>query len=446
MAGSVPDTAEIDDDCDDQPQNVDAFERHGIVHLPGVNNRGDGKEEEAENRNQQLMVKGALQIVGKEPHQQKYDTREKQHQAERKSKAYGCHANKLTQRSEGEKRLNMKTSMRRWQIPLMLFSVLALLRGAEDNAPFATLVAQESIDRLYPIMAQGSGVVRWRNGAFVFYTGSHFFTINTEGDLTADVRLDMPDDARYNIVDYDRKSDGTIVAAAIPDANFSDVSPFLVWIAPDGKTERLVRTAPYYPHSLTFAQDGTVWTLGYEMINGRLKDPSLDPKDGVLRQFDRGGKIMASALPQEEFLKPEWLGRVASGKLAAVREHLAWYSCVRGKSRYVEIPTDKIEMHVFPGVSRELANTGKWDGDVDGFTVTDTGDAVVSISGPRSRQTFIFDRAGTKWMKLAVAPMGVSARTFDPNLVGSDGNRLVFSAGVNARFDELTRTDLASNQ
>ena len=80
MTGSVPDTAEINDNRDDEPQNVDAFERHGIVHLPCVNNRGDGKEDEAENRNQQLMVKSALQIVGKEPHQKKYYAWKKQHQ------------------------------------------------------------------------------------------------------------------------------------------------------------------------------------------------------------------------------------------------------------------------------------------------------------------------------------------------------------------------------
>ncbi len=238
---------------------------------------------------------------------------------------------------------------------MLCFGVLAVLCGAEDNVPFATLLAKQSTERLYPIVAPGSGIVRWRHGAFLFNSGPDFFTINIEGDLTSRVHFDIPDDAHYNIHDYDRKSDGTIKAAAIPD--FSDVSPFLVWIAPDGKTERLVRTAPYYPQALTFVQDGTVWTLGYEMIDRQLKDPRLDPKASVLRQFDRSGKIIASALPQEDFMKSKEIARLSFGKLTAVREHLAWYSSIAGNARYVEIPTDKIEMHVFPGVSRELTGT-----------------------------------------------------------------------------------------
>lgn len=68
--------------------------------------------------------------------------------------------------------------------------------------------------------------MKWRNGGLVFNTGPYFFTISTEGDLTAKVWFDMPDDAHYSIVDYDRKSDGTIVAAAVP--ALSDVSPCLV--------------------------------------------------------------------------------------------------------------------------------------------------------------------------------------------------------------------------
>lgn len=80
MTGSVPDTAEINDNRDDKPQNVDASEGHGIVNFPSVNNGGDGKEDEAKNGQEQLMVKSALQIVGEEPHQQKYDAWKKQHQ------------------------------------------------------------------------------------------------------------------------------------------------------------------------------------------------------------------------------------------------------------------------------------------------------------------------------------------------------------------------------
>ncbi len=325
-----------------------------------------------------------------------------------------------------------------WTLVCAFLAVPHIAVAAADDAPqVATLILHGGTDRLYPVVAQGSGTVKWSHGAFIFNSGPYFFTMNTEGDLIAKARLDMPDDAHYFIEDYDRRGDGTIVVAAVPD--FDDVSPFLAWIAPDGKTERLKRTAPYHPRELTFAQDGTVWTLGYEMIDRQLKDPRLDPKAGVLRQFDRGGKTIAVALPQEDFLKTKEIGRLEFGRLVAVRGRLGWYSSVGGDSRYVEIPTDKIEMHVFPGVPRELSGNKRWDGDLEGLAVTDSGNVAVSIGAVRSRRTFVFDRTSKKWMKLAVPAMG-NVIGYDPWLVGSDGDRLVFSEGVQAGFFDLNQT------
>jgi hypothetical protein len=65
--------AKVDEYGNDQPYEIDALEGHVVVDFPGVDDGGDRRKEEAENRVEQLVMEGALQIVGKEPHQKKYD-------------------------------------------------------------------------------------------------------------------------------------------------------------------------------------------------------------------------------------------------------------------------------------------------------------------------------------------------------------------------------------
>jgi hypothetical protein len=303
---------------------------------------------------------------------------------------------------------------------LVIVSFGLFVAWAADDDHVPALVLQGGSDHLYPIVAQGHGQIKWSREAFLFSDSpsQDFYTINAEGDVVAKTHFVPPSDARYFVEDFDRWKDGSIIIAMRPEAD--DVSPFLAFISPEGQTKHLIRTAPYYPRMLTIAQDGTLWTLGLEEIHRRIKDPELDPKDGILRQFDRGGTVMASALPQGDFLAKGETWRV-SGKLSAVRDRLAWYSSMGTKSRYVEIPTDKIEQHFFPGAPDQ----GR-DGSIDGFAVTDAGDATVTVDGAKGRRTFIFDRPQQKWVRLSV-PAFPNDFGFEPSVVGSDGDSLVFS-------------------
>jgi len=147
---------------------------------------------------------------------------------------------------------------------------------------------------------------------------------------------------------------------------------------------------------------------------------------------------MASALPQGNFRAPRELARISSGKLFAVRDRLGWYSDVGGESRYVEITTDTIEQHVFPGLPK-LASARMWGGQIEGVAATVGGEVMVAVDngGRKGRLVFLFDRANSQWIPLDVPPIG--GYSFTPRLLGADGDDVVFESALSAGFFRLVR-------
>jgi hypothetical protein len=319
---------------------------------------------------------------------------------------------------------------------LTCITAISMAALAADSVP--KVMQEGDANELYPIAHLADGL-KFTHGAFVCadLSSGRFFTLNRNGDLVASPKLEFPEDAEYHISDFDLFSDGSIVAAALP-SPFTDVSPFLAFLSPDGKTKHIVRTGVYFPYHVVVASDGTVWTLGHEIIQGNSKDPTLDPNAGILRQFSRSGSAMASALPQSNFRASREEARIVFGKLFAVRDRLGWYSAVGGESRYVEIPTDTIAQHVFPGLPKS-ASLRFWDGHIDGVAATVGGDVMVSVEGGgrKGRLVFLFDRTTSQWVPLDVPALG--GYPFTPRLLGADGDNLVFEYALSAGFFRLVR-------
>jgi hypothetical protein len=310
-------------------------------------------------------------------------------------------------------------------------TAISMAALAADSVP--RVMQEGDANDLYPIAHLADGL-KFTHGAFICadLSAGRFFTLSRNGDLVATAKLEFPDDEEYHISDFDLFSDGSIVAAALP-SPYTDVSPFLAFLSPDGKTKHIVRTGVYFPYHLVVAGYGTVWTLGHETIQGNAKDPSLDPNAGILRQFSRSGSAMASALPQSNFRASREEARISWGKLFAVGDRLGWYSAVGGESRYVEIPTDTIAQHVFPGLPKP-ASVRFWDGHIDGVAATAGGDVMVSVEGigRKSQLVFLFDRTTSQWIPLDVPPLG--GYPFTPRLLGADGDDVVFEYALSAGF------------
>lgn len=69
--------AQINDRCDREPQEIDARHRQGAIYQPCVDQRCQGKEDEAKDQ-QKNAVKYSIQIVREEEQQQQAQAREGQ--------------------------------------------------------------------------------------------------------------------------------------------------------------------------------------------------------------------------------------------------------------------------------------------------------------------------------------------------------------------------------
>jgi hypothetical protein len=328
---------------------------------------------------------------------------------------------------------------------LLVFSgvfALTFVTVAADS-PSPKLVLEAGTDKLDAVANSGHGRMKWSHGAFLHMDTIGalppiFSTLDREGRFISSTKVSLTDAAEFWVFDFDRKADNSIVFSGMTHSSYEEDFPFIAWVSPNGHTERVTRTTPYYPYKLTIAPDGTVWTMGLEMINRDPKDPGLDPEAGVLRQFDRGGKLMASVWPQSSFSTGRERARLSDGRLVATGDRLGWYSSIGGSSKYVEVSTNTMERHAYPGLPRDPL-LERWDGSVDGLALTDGGDAVVSIEYHRSpcRTAYKLDRAKSQWQALPVPTLG--GYQFAPSLMGSDGGNLVFQYAYSAAFFSLPR-------
>jgi hypothetical protein len=202
----------------------------------------------------------------------------------------------------------------------------------------------------------------------------------------------------------------------------------------DGRTERVIRTAPYWPYMLSIALDGTFWTLGFEMVNDKISAPELDPNAAVLRHFDRAGKLLGSTGPQSHFVKDSASEhRLTLGFIAATRNRIGWYG--QGPEtggQYVEIDLNSMTMHRYPG----LPDLPEGDKVVD-FNLTESGNVLLSLYSLASNRWTVltFDRAALKWLPIK-GPVASESPGSHP--IGVDGEELVYQSWKSAIFFSLS--------
>jgi hypothetical protein len=304
--------------------------------------------------------------------------------------------------------------------------------AASASAP--RLVRQAGFEDLSPTVDQVHGELKWSHGGFLYMDAigglaPSFQTLDREGKLLSKTVVSVPQAGEYWPCDFDRGTDGTIVFVGGTYSASGQAAPFIAWISPSGQTEQVVRTFPYYANHVSIAPDGSVWTIGLEMINHHTSDPALNPSSGVLRHFNRQGKLTASVWPQADFTAASDAGRLTEGKLIATSDRVGWYSSVFRVDKYLELSIPSMTQQAYPGLPRDLS--GKI---VDQFALTEAGGATVMVQdrSPGHRTTYQLDRATSQWIQLQVPALG--GYPYAPHLLGSDGESLVFQLGQSVGF------------
>ena len=313
------------------------------------------------------------------------------------------------------------------------FSVFAWIIAKADQ-PAIHLVRQRGVNLINPLDENFGRLMKWSHGAYLFADALNgqrpvFYSLDAEGTLTSTAKFDNPDPTRFDTFCWDRQSDGTIVFSGQTETAPRVVSPFLAWTSADGKLQRLQRTDHYFPYEVAVAPDDTVWTLGYEMVNLDVTDPAVNQEAHVLRHFDKSGNLIGSAFPQRQFNRYQ-RSALAHGLLVATPHLLGWYGQQSGKAAYTEIPLHTMTMNEYPSVPSKAGKRAL----AEGVAITDAGAVSVSLEdwSPTARTTYVLDRATSTWVPVSVPPLG--GFNFTPNLIGSDGDNLVFKFGREVAF------------
>lgn len=151
-----------------------------------------------------------------------------------------------------------------------------------------------------PIQRDTSGqpVPRYSNGYYYGYDSSRlgFWVENVDGYTVVEKRLGLPGAAAVSIRDMAVSAEGAIALSASAKDAEGRLADVLVWVRPDGSTERIVRTTPYAAQDILFASDGSLWAVGRERAEGSLDEAS---HYDLLRRFDHEGRQTRSFLSHD---------------------------------------------------------------------------------------------------------------------------------------------------
>lgn len=262
-------------------------------------------------------------------------------------------------------------------------------------------------------------VPKWENGFLVGYDNDQVpptvSVFDRAGHRVNEVAVTIPEADRVLLRDAVEAPNGVLAVAgsAIKQQGAAGAA-FIAWIAPSGKTLRIIRTSPFAAIRLCFGPDGTLWAAGREFTADFLGEPPHD----VLRHYDSEGLFLKSLLPRDSFGSTGGRHPTELAFLVASPDRVGFYT-TRGRE-WIEI-------------SPSGALLGRWKGfeapppiKIRGVGLTPAGSVYISTDGNASRMTeyYQLDKKTGVWNQIDGANVVGSAQRF-AHIVGSDGNSLV---------------------
>jgi hypothetical protein len=268
-------------------------------------------------------------------------------------------------------------------------------------------------------------VPTWSGGALIAIENQNAATpiihmYDETGQEMLPIAFSIPGAQAIHIQGFCRGNDGAFaVAGWIAGQDLRPQAGFLSLFSPDHRTIQTTRPAPYFPSSITIAPDGSLWTMGAEMVNGNPKAPGLDPSHGLIRHFGKNGSQIGSFVTRSDIGKWPGLGAL----MASSKDRVGWYA--RSAQLYYEVTFDGKATR-FSGIAAPGGRTI-----VDALALTDDNQVFAEARQPqKGSQLYRLDRTSGAWVPVA-APAGTtlalpSGATSGPVLFGGDGNRLAF--------------------
>lgn len=302
---------------------------------------------------------------------------------------------------------------------------VAVAQPRLEPAPPASRAASEIAYSL-----AGQRVPVWSRGALVIVEGGfekaardsalsaqapRVRLFDRQGREILNAPITAPEASNVYISDWGRARDGSVAVCGVIILGDRNQRPFIARLSPRGQT-RVTPVMPYTPLRIVAAEDNTVWTLGYETVNGAETGPliKVDTNAGVLRRFDAAGKLVRSLFPRSGISD---ITRIRGSLLASSRDRVGWYGAgADGQGGYVEIANDGAVLNI-PPVEPPAGYR------VTGLTLTDANAVVVALSGADGTlRLHALDRRAKRWLPVSQPDSLAAAKGF--RLWGADGDEL----------------------
>jgi len=257
---------------------------------------------------------------------------------------------------------------------------------------------------------------------------------NAEG-RDSPVAFSIADATWINIQHLAHADDGTLAATGFATDAEGRRAGFVSWIAPDHQSATTIRTGWYYPKSVAFAPDGTLWLSGGEGLDAAMRKKNF--AGAVFRHFDRSGKLLDSlvswhsmdrawkeGLPGSLTYMPSSSTRLGWMQGGSFGGGGAYYV---GGTAYYEISFDTKEVAIYPGLPIRSSHET-----VAGLALTEKGDVFATTlhySGgedfPEGYYLYTLNREARQWEPVEL-PTSVGPQ-IEKHVLGAHGDTLLFT-------------------
>lgn len=266
----------------------------------------------------------------------------------------------------------------------------------------------------------GMRIPEWSGGALVNFISNRtaapiLLSFDDQGNQLQAFPFTIPDAEMIDLDDIARSLDGSLAVCGTAFDHSGRGAGFVAVTSPGGDQVMVVRLYPYYPSRITVASDGTIWTAGLEVVNGKEAGLGVNPEDGVLRHFDRAGKLLGSFIPRS-FLSSPFMAEY--GMLRSANGRIGWYTgpIFGPGSAYYELLSDGT-IRKYPSIVLNKTEV------VTGLALTDNGSTYVTVNDTKNH-TWRFLSIAAPDKQWTVETLPDQLRRAD--LYGGEGRRLAF--------------------
>lgn len=296
---------------------------------------------------------------------------------------------------------------------VVVLSALWLCVFPTDAQPKRVFIHERDVQTSSTL--HNGSIPRWDGKMLVGYEKNHtagpiVFTVDRDGRRD-ETLFTIPDAGLINLSDIAASPDGQIAVVGGAYTNDGRGATFLARIELDRKRQVVTRVWPYCAVVVTFAPDGTTWTIGH------LKDQENTRviTNHVLRRFDPSGTMLSSTPVRENGWRTDEISL-----LRASRDRVGWYT---RENEYIEFALDGSEMARYdgpPGADTFL---------VQGLALSENNDVVMGVwSKDKTKYGLvILDRETRTW-----SPLSEQYAKTTWGLFGFDGTTLVTDRGDGA--------------